>query len=355
MVHYVRFLSPPHVVATPKKALGISVVLGVTTDLGDTYLAQDAELIVRVVEAQSMTVISEQKLMWKEHSRALKGNIACNGKYANRSIRVHVTTGETKGSLASKKMPQIMDVWSTVFVLADKVRSEPLVARELPLSNGSLLQVWEETGDSIARHVWDASLGFLMYIENALHEQDGDIDSQFFNQLQNSKSKNLHVLELGTGCGTVGIAFAQLCKSHVVLTDLDDAMEILHRNIKAANAVPSSTLQGHVLDWGSDLDDSFNAKYDLILVSDCIYNPDSSVQLVQTLLHLVQRSPNALIVVGFKRRHSADDVFFEHMDQFRFMMLSQQKIDLPHIPSDYDAYAPIIEFYIFKAPDHSLS
>jgi hypothetical protein len=127
-------------------------------------------------------------------------------------------------------------------------------------------------------------------------------------------------------------------------------MGILHTNITAAKRLPSSTLQGRVLDWGSDLDDSFSAKYDLVLVSDCIYNPDSSVHLVTTLLRLVERSPNALILVGFKRRHSGDDVFFDHMSKSQFVLADQHKLDLPHIPSDYDAYAPIIEFYIFRAP-----
>jgi hypothetical protein len=352
MVHYIRFLSPPQVLAAPKKALNVSVVLAVTTDLGDTYLSDDANLLVRVVESQTHALVAEQTLVWKEYSRAVKGNILCNAKYANRSIRVHVTTSQTQTSLAEKSIPQILDVWSTDFDLGDKVRSEPLVARELPLSNDSRLQVWEETGDSIARHVWDASLGFLIYLESALRLRDAETDSDLVKCLQVARSKPLQVLELGTGCGTVGIAFAQLCKSHVVLTDLDDAMEILHRNVKAAHLTPSSTLQGHVLDWGSDLDDSFNSKYDLILVSDCIYNPDSSVHLVKTLLNLVQRSPNALIVVGFKRRHSGDDVFFQHMDHLHFALLSQQKLDLPHIGSDHDAYEPIIEFYIFKAPSN---
>jgi hypothetical protein len=345
MVHYIRFLSPPQVVTTPKKSLGISVTLAVTTDLGDTYLADDTELLVRVLEAQSSTVILQQSLVWKATSRALKASILCNAKYVSRSLRVHVTTAKTQADLAAIQLPQIMDVWSKEFKFAEKERAEPVVARELPLSNGSWLQIWEETGDSIARHVWDASLSFLVYIDRPPQG-----DSQLHALLQASSGRPLQVLELGTGCGTVGIAFAQLYRSHVVLTDLEDAMDILQTNLDMAKALRGSSLRGQVLDWGSDLEDSFSSKYDLILVSDCIYNPDSSVRLVTTLLRLVQRSPGALIVVGFKRRHAGDDVFFEHMSKSAFIRFSQHNLDLPHIASDYDAYEPIIEFHTYTAP-----
>lgn len=354
MVHYIRFLSSPQVVAAHKKALGVSVVLAITTDLGDTYLAEDVDLVVRVVEAHSLNVVVEQVLPWKGFSRALKASVICNGKYASRPIRVHVTTSDTQGSLRGQRIPRIMDVWSSAFELIDKTRSEPVVARDIVLSNGSRLQIWEETGDSIARHVWDASLGFIMYIEQTLQVHAANIPSRLHNLVLSSKSRRLQVLELGTGCGTVGIAFAQLCKSDVILTDLIDAMDILHTNIQAAKLSPSSTTQGQVLDWGADLHASFSSKYDLILVSDCIYNPDSSVHLVNTLLRLMLHSPDALILVGFKRRHSGDDIFFDHMNKYGFDLLDTQNVDLPHIPSDYDAYAPIIEFHIYAAPTNEV-
>lgn len=348
MVHYLRFLSPPQVTAAQKRACGVSVVLAVTTDLGDTYLAEDADLLVRIVEPQTGGVVVEQALSWKASSRVLKASIQCNGKYAGRSVRVHVTTSKQSG-LNSNSIPKIMDVWSSSFVLIDKTRSEPVVARELLLSNDSRLQIWEETGDSIARHVWDASLGFLMYIESALQSDTSGTASSLKSLVQSSKSRALQVLELGTGCGTVGIAFAQLVQSEGVLTDLEDAMDILQTNINAASPVLTSTLRPQVLDWGADLDDSFSSKYDLILVSDCIYNPDSSVHLVNTLLRLTRHAPNALILVGFKRRHSGDDVFFERMKESHFQIIERENVELPHIPSDYDAYAPTIEFYVFKA------
>ncbi|ETN38838.1 uncharacterized protein HMPREF1541_06878 [Cyphellophora europaea CBS 101466] len=349
MVHYIRFLSPPQALTVQKRTITVSAVIAVTTDLGDSYLVEDADLIVRVVEAQTNQVISEQNVTWKAFSRALKANVQCSGKYSGRSVCVHVTTLTTQSSLDSKKIPSILDVWSSTFALSDRTRSEPIVARKLPLSNGSRLQVWEETGDSIARHVWDASLGFLMYFELVLPSEPSDNASYLQTLVQSSKSKPLQVLELGTGCGTVGIAFAQLLESSVVLTDLEDAMVILRANVKIAKPTASSTLRDEVFDWGAELDDSFSSKYDLILVSDCIYNPDSSVHLVKTLRFLTRCARKALILVGFKRRHDGDDVFFEHMNESRFEVLERHDIHLPHLASDYDAYAPIIEFHVFRA------
>lgn len=350
MVHYIRFLSTPQVSVAQKKVVNVNAPLAVTTDLGDAFFRYDVKLIYSLIDIETQDLLAEQIIVWKASSRALKTSMTCNGKYLGRKVRAHITTAETRIILASKKIPRILDVWSSPFELADKTRSEPLVARELALSNGSRLQLWEETGDSIARHVWDAGMGFLTYFDLALQPQPSEGVRQLTRLIGTSTSPRLQVLELGTGCGTAGIALSQLIPCDVSLTDLEDAMAILGFNIKSASTTSRSTLQKATLDWGTRLDDSFDAKYDMILVSDCIYNPDSSVHLVETLLQLTDRSPAALILVGFKRRHSGDDVFFEQMSKAQFDVVETYNVDLPHLPSDADAYAPIIEFHVFRGP-----
>jgi len=89
----------------------------------------------------------------------------------------------------------------------------------------------------------------------------------------------------------------------------------------------------------------------LVLVSDCIYNPDSSVLLVETLKELSSRNPNLLVFVAFKRRHDADDVFFEHMQKNELRVVEEGTIKLPHIMTDYDTNAPQIESFVYKAGD----
>ena len=85
------------------------------------------------------------------------------------------------------------------------------------------------------------------------------------------------------------------------------------------------------------------------MVSDCIYNPDSSVHLVETLQRLTKNSPHALILVGFKRRHSADDIFFNYMKAAKFEILDTTNLALPHTASDHDTTSPTVEFYTYQA------
>ncbi|KAJ4509631.1 hypothetical protein HRR83_007054 [Exophiala dermatitidis] len=348
MVHYIRFLRTPQTQAG-KKTVDIAAVVAVTTDLGDAYYSQDVDLAVEVVEAnRPHGILHSEVVHWQASSRALRFTVNCPGKYASRPARLHVTTHETTAASTSSAVPRILDVWSDAFVLADKQRAEPIVERQLLLPNKRLLRMWEETGDSIARHVWDAGLGFLMYFSQALFSVPVEGMSQTAALLKTSKVRRLKVLELGAGCGTVGIALAQLVKCDMLLTDLDDSQEILASNIRCASPLAGSTIQSQVLDWSTGVDDSTNANYDLVLVSDCIYNPDSSLHLVETLRQLATRTPDVLILVGFKRRHEADTIFFDRMQQTSFVIVEQMNIPLPHTVTEYDADIPTSEFYTYR-------
>ena len=166
--------------------------------------------------------------------------------------------------------------------------------------------------------------------------------------VNSSKVRRLQVLELGAGCGIVGIAFAKLFKCDMYVTDLEDAQEILAKNTRGSSLMAGSTIHAGVLDWASGLEGSSNSSFDLVLVSDCIYNPDSSLHLVEILRQLALRAPDILVLVGFKRRHEADTIFFERMQQTDFDLVETINLPLPHITTDYDIEIPTTEFYTYK-------
>lgn len=190
-------------------------------------------------------------------------------------------------------------------------------------------------------------MGFLIYFDQNLKVHDSDTGA-LGRLILLSKAKRLKVLELGAGCGIVGIAFAHLVKSDVILTDLEDAREIMDKNIRSASPMAGSGLQTQELDWSAGLGDGLNGQFDLVLVSDCIYNPDSSIHLVETLRQLATCAPKVLVLVGFKRRHEADTVFFDHMNQTQFQVVDSVEISLPHTLTDHDTEAPTIEFYTYR-------
>jgi len=195
----------------------------------------------------------------------------------------------------------------------------------------------------------DASLGCLIYLNSCFDTSEDDSLPLLRKLLTSDRAKRLRVLEVGAGCGIVGIALSQLRKSEIILTDLEDAQDIIQSNVDCAAPASGSSLKRQVLGWGAGLGDLENASFDLVLVSDCIYNPDSSVLLVETLEQLSSHNSNLLIFVAFKRRHDADDIFFNCMQESEFRIVEKGTVRLPHIMTDYDTDEPRIETFVFKA------
>jgi predicted nicotinamide N-methyase len=90
------------------------------------------------------------------------------------------------------------------------------------------------------------------------------------------RAARLLVLELGTGCGMVGITIASIVEgAQVLLTDLSEAQEIVERNILRAHAAKGSTLAFQELDWDAELPSDLSSHLDLVIAADCTYNSDS--------------------------------------------------------------------------------
>jgi Lysine methyltransferase len=119
------------------------------------------------------------------------------------------------------------------------------------------------------------------------------------------------VLELGAGCGLVGMAAGVLGASHVIMTDLPDTMTILQRNIDRHYEVlsgltsgtsgfprrPSATLTCMACDWcrspPSELLTTITTPiplHDVILVADCVWMQELVAPLLQTLRVLTEVS-----------------------------------------------------------------
>ena len=155
MVHYIRFLRTPEVKNVSQKSIEVTAVLAVTTDLGDSFLSENVTLIARLIDAtKSKEILCTSDLQWKVGARALKLNITCSPRYVGCLVYLHMTTRDTIASLTSCRLPAIMDIYSAQFSLKPRIKSEPLVERRLMLCNKSSANIWEETGDSIARHIW---------------------------------------------------------------------------------------------------------------------------------------------------------------------------------------------------------
>ena len=159
-------------------------------------------------------------------------------------------------------------------------------------------------------------------------------------------NEKLQIVELGCGCGIVGIVSAHnRTNCRVILTDLLEASGLAVRNAGSASLHGSSGISFQALDWEMDVPDlPSDGPIDVILASDCTYNPDSSPALVRTLTALAGQSPQATVIIAMKVRHSAEIIFFDLMQSAGFVNRSHYSVVLPGIEADNDK----VDIYYFN-------
>mmetsp|Transcript_32077 Transcript_32077/g.92159 ORF Transcript_32077/g.92159 Transcript_32077/m.92159 type:complete len:291 (+) Transcript_32077:70-942(+) len=105
------------------------------------------------------------------------------------------------------------------------------------------------------------------------------------------------VLELGAGCGLVGIACAHL-GAEATLTDAAEVLPMTRRNV-GANPLPASAgraIRVRELAWGCDVREAFpRGSFDLVLGSDLTYYQSLYNPLLLTLLQLVDEESEVLL------------------------------------------------------------
>lgn len=194
----------------------------------------------------------------------------------------------------------------------------------------------------------DAALASVICLQRAI---GGRAPAMPFLQelLQTDNDNPLSVVELGAGCGMVGIALAELRpQCSVLLTDLPEVHDIVARNIASASPARRSAIGFRTLDWDEEHPEAVcSGEIDLILVSDCTYNADRIPSLVRVLDVLVRGSPDAVVLVALKRRHESEAVFFDLMAAAAFGTLDRDTVPLPSSCVREDPPAESIEVYVF--------
>ncbi|KAJ2722536.1 hypothetical protein GGI07_003243 [Coemansia sp. Benny D115] len=105
--------------------------------------------------------------------------------------------------------------------------------------------------------------------------------------------QDLTVVELGSGCGLVGLVLHQLGARRVVLTDQLRMQKLLNRNIEMNRLKPRGkpAIVGELLAteyrWGEGAPEDprvLSTPVDVIVASDCVYHESVAPLLVQTLV-----------------------------------------------------------------------
>ncbi|OKL64114.1 hypothetical protein UA08_00142 [Talaromyces atroroseus] len=349
MVYYIRFLKTPRTQAVKPGLVSVSALISVTTDLGDAFLAEDVVLQAQLIDAGTMesanSVLQEFSYKWEAGRRELAISIG-PVRLASKVSRVILAIGTKSTSTVNldtdlcdpTRVPLVISGWSAPFGVSQNTPAEKLIERRFMLQNKIQLRIWEETGNNIARHIW----------QNAIGSSGNCSMRQLRSHLERKSNSNqsIQAIELGSGCGIVGIALAQMLpRCSITLTDLPEVQDIMACNLQLTRSAAGSTCDFKQLDWEDerDGDNMPRPPMDLILVSDCTYNADSLPSLVRVLTRLVQASPQAVVLVSLKQRHESEAVFFELMRRAGFTIMEESAHALPAAYSEQDS----IEMYAF--------
>lgn len=153
MVYYVRFLKTPRI-QQQKGVVSITALICITTDLGDSFLAEDVNLVVTVREKGGKIVLDKQ-IKWNAYNRELPITLSpLPAKLAGKTLELEIDTPEHQRStpLETGPVPLVMGAISAPFG-PQSAPAAKLVQRII-VAPGVELPVWEETGNSIARHIW---------------------------------------------------------------------------------------------------------------------------------------------------------------------------------------------------------
>ncbi|PKY02103.1 UPF0665 family protein c [Aspergillus campestris IBT 28561] len=370
MVYYIRFLKTPRVQKQKTGALSVSALICITTDLGDAFLAEDVDLLISLNASNADQVLYQERVKWTASKREVpialgpfpphlsKHTLVLSVTAPTDPRKPRAPSADTLPPSQQHAAPLVIPGWSAPFGGSESPVAEKLVERRFGPQG---LRIWEETGNSIARHIWDAALASVTYLQQlatAVPTTKTDAAPQppvlhdLLTNCQNRSVTNpLHAVELGSGCGIVGISLAQtLPNCNVVLTDLPEVEDIVTQNISVAQPAPSSRITFHTLDWDDENlpeEVTNGGAIDLVLVSDCTYNADSLPALVSVLDRLVRASPDVLVIVALKRRHESEEAFFDLMRGAGLSSLHRHCMQLPaqHGLSDQ------IEIYCYARAD----
>jgi hypothetical protein len=158
-MRYIRFLKTPRIVEEKNSTRAhIHCLITITSDLGDSFLPYDLNLSAELLSTSPREeVIVWRTVQWKAGMRNLPISLPIS---QSRPIRVRVGVDakahkDDLEKLNSEDARGVVSAWSAPL---DPMRSinqaERFVERRFAIGKGECLAVWEETGESIARHLW---------------------------------------------------------------------------------------------------------------------------------------------------------------------------------------------------------
>ncbi|CAH0388924.1 unnamed protein product [Bemisia tabaci] len=163
---------------------------------------------------------------------------------------------------------------------------EDLFDKQYPMITSNITLHFRQnvTGNHSGCYLWDSSRELADYLERSC--------------LKNNWIRGKNVLELGAGLGCAGVATACL-GGNVTLTDLPEMLpymqDSINRNIDNIEKT-AGKIRAEILYWTDKKKIRSMSRYDVILLSDVIYDEDYAVHpLISLLVRLSHENTTLLI------------------------------------------------------------
>jgi predicted nicotinamide N-methyase len=159
--------------------------------------------------------------------------------------------------------------------------------------------ILEQNYQGLGCTVWDGSIALAKMFEN---------DSELIKNL-----KRCNVLELGAGCGLVGLTLSHLGAKFVLLTDMDICMATLNKNV--IKNTQHNNVQTMSYTWGDDTTalTKPKGKFDIIVAAEVLYEEADSRLLAQSAVELL--AEGGVMFVSMGRNRNGESIFVNVMNE----------------------------------------
>lgn len=176
-MHYIRFLKPPRLQGGSAPTLSAKIT--VTTDLGESFLFSEVILLVELELDDGSTVGKSCEYLWKgqDGMRSIEVKILVPPtlKRSGKKFKMLIRPKDKMYTVDSFSAASNLDITNTnnqggvMAVRSMKIEAVPSINGPGSVTTGmaervftygnSEIRIWEETGESIARHIWYDQVG----------------------------------------------------------------------------------------------------------------------------------------------------------------------------------------------------